>query len=423
MYDYDWSNFCLFANATIWTITFLLYQYKRRYFGVGSGILLLYNCISIGAFHLYNSEEYSYLFDKLTLFPFIYLFSMICLVSSPITTLKEKNIRKIEAPNELLFNIVCIGIIFFVFISLPNTLSTIRENFLLIIFDESSGAELYREGFEKLASQTKSEMNILGILSNISANVSLVFLGYYLTRKSRNGFILIGLLIASLSIPLYYLSSGARAPAAKFILNTMFTLLFIRNMLPLQLKRKIIRNFSILVFLLLIPFVAISLSRKGGDIEKVFIWFELYIAQGPLQFNSYGLDAGGIRYGDYTAVAFKYIAGLSPAMYYSGRLSRYSHMKLDESDFYTFVGDFTLDYGPVWAVLIFIATALFFKKCLQIQGDSITFHQFLMFYLLMTGCLGYFQFPLGRESGNLNMMALLSLAFVFKLSHDYLKHK
>lgn len=419
MNENDWSNFYLIVNAILWISTFCIYQYKTRYFGVGSALLLLYTGISISAIHIFNSEEYSYLYNELTLFPFIYLFVMIVLVSSPILTLKESQLKEIEPPSKLLLNTVCVCIIILVFVSLPNTISTIRENILLIILDDSAGRELYSNNAALLTGKAKSEMNIIAILSNVCSNISLVFLSYYLTIENKNKFILIGLIISVILQPLYSLANGVRATAAVFIINTLFMLIFIRNMIPPSLKKKMIKSIIIIILLFLVPFISISLSRKGGDIEKATLGAELYLSQGPLLFNNYGLDAGGIRYGDYTAVVFKYILGMDPAMYYRGRLNKYSHMKLDESQFYTFVGDFTLDYGPIWTVLIFIITAYFFKKALRLRNGKLTFHQFLLLYLLLTGCLGYYQFPLGREAGNLCMIAILLLVLAFKLSHDF----
>ena len=57
MTNNEWSNICLIVNALIWVFTFVIYQYKTRYFGVGSGILLLYTIISILAIDLYHSED------------------------------------------------------------------------------------------------------------------------------------------------------------------------------------------------------------------------------------------------------------------------------------------------------------------------------------------------------------------------------
>ena len=424
MTNNEWSNICLIVNALIWVFTFVIYQYKTRYFGVGSGILLLYTIISILAIDLYHSED-AVMFNDLNLFPFIYLFSMILLASSPILTMGEKHIKQIESPNMRLFNIVCIGLIVFSFVGLPETITAIRKNLISILFDNTYAAELYHEASDTYVNKTKSGFNIIGILSGVSTFASLPFYIFYTIQNAtkKHKFISIGLAISVLISPLYAILSGSRSGMAQFIFNIIFLLLFVRNLLSKKIKKKLIKGITVLGTIFLSLFMAVTFSRANGNAARAFQLIESYVAQGPLLFNNYCLDAGGTRQGDYTAVAFKYIAGMHPAMYYAGRLNKYAHMKIDESRFYTFVGDFTLDYGPVWAVVILLATALFFKRCLIVRDGTMTFHQFLMFYLLMVGCLGYFQFPLGREGGNMEMVMILFLALLFKVVYDFDRRK
>lgn len=414
----EWSDFCLAANALIWVSAFIIYQYRTRHFGVGSGILLLYAVISVLAIDLYHSEL-SYMFEKLALFPFIYLFLMILLASSPILTLEEKQIKRIKAPDIRLFNIVCIAIIIFAICRMPRTIMAIRENLMQILLDETAGAELYHEWSYTSVNKSETNFDIMSMASGIAGAVSLPFFIYYMTYAQKRKVLLALLVVASLQDPLYAISSGSRFGAAVYLFNICFLFLFTRNLFPAHARRKLNRMIVVIGIIFLVPFLAVTYSKAKGDTGKTLLSIERYSAEGFLLFNNYGLDAGGTREGDYTAVAFKYVAGLHPAMYYGGRLNKYHDMKLNESRFYTFVGDFTLDYGPVWAVVIFAATALFFKKCLKVRNGTITFHQYLMFYLLMHGCLGYFQFPLGREGGNLKMIGILFFAFLFKFAYDF----
>lgn len=421
MIGVECSNICLIINTILWTCVFVGYQCKTRYFSTGSGILLMYTIISVGAIHLYN--YYPKEFEQITMFPFIYLLCMILLATYPILTIGESKITHIQAPNIQLFNIVCIGVIILSIIGLPRTIHLIQENMMAIIFEGDEGVNIYREAANNTMSKTESGLNIVAILSNACGNVSLVLLMYYITVKHINKILLIGLIISSLIGPLGGLANGGRALMAVYIFNVVFMVVFIRKMLSSNIKKKLLRIVVVAIVLFMIPFITLTLSRNSGDFEKTLLSIESYTSQGFLKFNNYGLDAGGTRNGDYTAVALKKILGLNPAMYYSGRVNKYSHMKMNESVFYTFVGDFTLDYGPILAIIIFIATSCFFKRCLKVRNNTIAFHQLLLFYLLMVGCLGYFQWPLGREAGNIQMIIIFLLAALFKLDFDLKKHK
>lgn len=404
--------FCLSTNIVLWFLIFVIYQYKIRYFGIGSAILLFYLMIAISAVHLFYSP-YSWMFGPLNLFAFFYLAIMIILAIYPILALKEKKLQQISSPTPLLFNTVCIIIIFFSFAKFPSTLLSIKENFLAIIIDESAGAQAYGASTGGYVSKSASEGDIVSIISGMCCGVSMSFLCYYLTKKKKNKLILLGLILSSLMMPLYGITNGSRSGIASFIINFIFILIFIRGTISKEIRQKIYRYFSIAAVILLIPFFTVTLSRRSGDLEMSVLSIERYFAEGPLRFNNYGLDAGGIRYGDNTIVAFKKVAGLDPAMYYKGRLMKYRNMKIDESVFYTFVGDFTLDFGPLVAFMIFILLAIIFRRLLYIRKGKFEFWQYLLAYVLITSCLGYYQFPYGRETGNVQLIMFLLLIILF----------
>lgn len=421
MNDIEWSYFYLIINALLWTITFVIVQRKTRYFGVGNAIIMLYTIISVLAINLYDHSIYIY--GNLKLLPFIYLFAMIMLACYPILSLQRRGVDRIIQPNHRLFNTVCIFIIIFAFVSLPRTVTLIKENLISLILDSTMGAELYGKSSMAQISKSTSGFNIIPIIGGVCGNIAIVFFMYYLTIEKKNKILLWGLGISSLIGPLASVANGGRFMLATFIFNSTYLFIFIYRFISLPLRKKITRFFVVFGCILLIPFVALTLSRNKGDSEMAINMAEDYLSQGILNFNNYGLDAGGTRQGDYTAVVFKYVAQMQPAMYYNGRISKYWRMKLNESTFYTFVGDFTLDYGPIIALVLFIIIAPLSKFIIKPRQGAISFQQYLIVYILIVTCIGYFQFTLGREEGNLNLIALLILAFCFKLANDIDKRK
>lgn len=415
MDNYDWSIFCLVVNAIIWVATFVVFQYKTRYFGVGSGILLLYAIISVLSVDLYDTS-YGHL--QITLYPFLYLYGMIILAGSPILTIKEYKLKGIVHPNNKIFVIVSSVIVVLSLVSLSGTIALIKDNIVKILLDNTYGSELYNTQTSEFQSKTSSQFNFIAIIGGTCGKIAIVFFMYYLTLGKKNKYLLWGLGISSIFGPINSIANGSRTSMAIFIMNGAFLFIFLRHFMPPKIKKKVTKILCIVSICLLVPFFAITVSRNNGNSEKAVEMVETYLCQGFLFFNQSGLDANGTREGDCTAVVFKYIAGMNPAMYYSGRLSKYSHMKLDEFVFYTFVGDFTLDYGPVWAFIIFLFTAILFKAMLRPKNEKITFQQYVLIYLLLCGCLGYFHLPLAREAGNLEMIALLLAALFFKLVSD-----
>lgn len=348
---------------------------------------------------------------------------MIMLVCQPLLSLQKKSIKCITPPNQRLFKIVCISIIVFSFVSLPRTITLIKENLFSIILDNTMGAELYESSSMAQVNKSTSQFNIIAILGGVCGNIAIVFFMYYLITKHKNKIILWGLGISSLIGPIGSIANGGRFMLAVFIFNSTFLFIFIRQFIKPALRKRITRFFITFGLLLLVPFVALTLSRNKGDSDMAIQMAESYLSQGVLNFNNYGLDPGGNRQGDYTAVVFKYAAQMRPAMYYNGRINKYWRMKLNESKFYTFVGDFTLDFGPIIAFVIFVILSIIANILIKPSNGTISFSQYILIYLIIATAIGYFQFTLGREEGNLNLIALLIIALIFKLKNDIDKRK
>lgn len=421
--DNTWNNVLLVFNALLWSITFLLYQRKKKRFGVGSGILLLYTCVSVIGIHVYNSPYASRMFNDLTIFPFIYLYVMINIVLFPIMYIESKKVIKIKHPTSLLFNVVVIIIIILSLYDIVDVFYNLSSGVILLFVDESYGREAYQNILDKTQYSSDSSIDVLGVMSNVAKGISPPFMLYYLVLEKKNKCLFIGLVISSLVMPLYAISVGSRWILAIFLFNMLFGYLFINKFMSNKNKNRM-RVFALSFgILLLVPFYLVTYSRSLGDFKKSMFSIERYISEGFIRFNNYGLDAGGCRNGDYTTVLFKEFLTLKPAKTYIDRVDRYSKMKINESVFYTYVGDFTLDYGPIFAFVIFLFTSFVYLIVFQVKNNCMSFCQYLMFYLLMVGCLGYYQFPLGRIDGNLQLIALLILSIIFKIDDFFYGRK
>jgi len=91
---------------------------------------------------------------------------------------------------------------------------------------------------------------------------------------------------------------------------------------------------------------------------------------------------------------------------------------MDESVFYTFVGDFTLDYGAIVTAFIFLLFSFLFVRKTKVIGNTIQIHQlFLLFFILcvcVQGQVGLFTFA--DVGGNLKIIAFILVYFWFKLN-------
>ncbi len=411
------NYFCLIFNVVIWLVCFLYVSLKLRRICVTTAILMLYLIISILGVHLFFSPYALGFFIDLKIFPYIYLFCMIMMAIYPLYKVDRCNVCTIITPHRLLFNTVCICIVFLSLINVLSLIENIHQGIFYLFVDEDYGRLAYYETASNYTSASKSkglgEYNYIGILSNVAKSISPLFFIYYLILKKRNIYILIGLSFSSLLSPLVGLSTGSRGALMMMAINVIFLFIFLKNMFDSFVYRKMKRFFLLFFVLLLVPFFVITISRNEGDFDRMLFSLERYSSESFLRFNNYCLDANGCRDADYVLPVVKELLGLNPARDYAARLSKYSYMNIDESVFYTFVGDFTLDFGPFSSVIIFFFLMIMFVNALSAKRKEIYFYQYILYYILLVSCLGYYQFPWGRIEGNLQLIVLLLLMFVF----------
>ena len=134
-------------------------------------------------------------------------------------------------------------------------------------------------------------------------------------------------------------------------------------------------------------------------------------------------DDNGIRYGDRTLTLFKKGLGFDnvPLNFWEGR-KKYPHLYIGDDVFSTFVGDFTIDFGPIVAFILFSIASVFFCKKTSAYKGIIPFHRFILLFIIFDICTdgAMFLFPYGYL-GNLTLIFYILVILFFKL--DYLSQK
>lgn len=418
---WSYSNIYLLANILLWLVAFIYYQKKRKFFGVGSFLLLFYLSIAAVGMHLFNQPLATGWFNEITIFPFLYLFIVIRLASFPILRFREENILTIQAPTTRAFNFIAIVIILFSLWQLPTIFSNFYSGMTKMLINSSAGKEMYLDTLSKADESGDGKIsNLAAIISGMFSNVSILFLFYSLVRKEKNKYLIAGLLVSVILLVLSSVASGARGNVVNVLLTSVFTYLLLKNFMTNKI-RKIVRTIGILMIVLVsIPFMLITISRFDKDDDfGTFFSMEWYYGQSFLNFNNYGLDAEGIRNGDRTAALFKQMIWDDVPRNYLERRFKYSYMKMDESVFYTFVGDFTLDYGPIITLFIFMFFSIFFYRSTRIRDNTLKFHQLISLYFVLCvsvqGAMTLFSFS--DIAGNLNLVTFILTYFWFKFDY------
>ena len=397
-------------------------------FGPCTMIMASYIVWSILSLLLYNSSWFAGAYSKLSFFPFVYLFLMLLIAIWPGIQYERALVTSIQKPNKhllyIFFIIYGICSIIVLIVSLPH----LTDGIVHLLSDSDAGQIMYEEAnaadsHSDLSSQnvTSGVLSIFNTIHALFRDPSIFFLFYYLTLRNRNNSIVFFLIVILVSDLLISLAGGGRTSFVMILLTILVAYFLFKEFLDVKI-RKSIRSIGIVMILLVsIPFMALTISRwsdssaNGGTVGGLLS----YAGQSTLNFNEYCLDANGTREGSRTAGYFKYLLGLSERQNVRSVRNTYYYMKLNDTYFSTFVGDFVLDYGPILAALIFVLFSFFFSKLTKPSSRKMPFHRLLALFFALSVCgqggMYLFNYSFGN---NLIILAYLFLYVVFYL--DYL---
>ncbi len=412
-----YDNLLMAGYVLVWVLTLIWYQRKNKMIDAGSTIILSYIGYAYFSILTYNSPIpiTMYLYDPLTLFPYIYLYVMlmIALLPSiyhhvhPVTAIADNTSKVLVA-----LGMLCIGC---AALLLPSVFGNLQEGLVMLFLDNDAGKDAYEEQLKGAQDSGAAIQNIPAIVYNMLYEIS-VFVAFYVLSQKKNR-VFTALLFLSLLIGLLMpIMKGQRSVLILNFYTIIICYMLFRRFLSKRLNA-VVRNAGIvLVVLLTLPVAAITLSRYQKVNTAVSDYLNWYIGQGNLYFNNHGLDAGGIRYGDRTINLVKRLIDPGTPKNFVERRDKYHNLELDDNLFSTFVGDFTIDFGPYLAVVIFVVFNLWVLMQIRTRGDTIELHQLLLLYFTVCVCMqgGMYLFSFS-DTGNLRILA-------FAMLYAYLKY-
>ena len=410
----------LITNFAIWLISLISYYKIRKRYTVGVFVLMLYTAISYIAISLFFNPAGRGLFTShVTMFPFILLWVMILISLYPILRWEGTKVTEICLPNIHYVKYLCITVVIICAIKIITLIPDVKHGFLMLIsgntnhivdsYTKSSLARLARVS----ALAGNGSFDIMAIITNQAIAIApiLTFLYLLYPANQRKKWITIGLLISLMTSPLIGIIRSSRVSILVEILTVLFIFLLFRQFLNKNLSKKIVKLGVLISIPFIIALIIISFSRFG---KQSSFQYERYFAESVLVFNGYCTDAGGTREGNITAPLLRAITGQKILNEKQMRW-QYRNLKMDNSRFSTFVGDFVLDWGVVPSIIIFIILSIFFSALLK-PRSRIDFSQLFILYLVLRINIGYFQYMFSGLNGNLTCVLLLALYLLFKIN-------
>lgn len=399
---------------------FLLIVYTlitiRKYGIHNAGVLLsiFYTVIAVLAVHLYSNFQNENF--EIHLFNLLYLlFFLILYINTFIIVSSFKG--KFSHPPTRKLHLVCIIVIIGSFLGIRDVFEGFSTGFVQLLIDDNYGAALYTEIMERdtMSGGSSKALNYFSILSNVSRQVSSFLLLYYLSVKKKNTLIVLGLILSTFLTYMQLISIGSRAGLVSQGMFFLFMYLFMKKYYDNKTTSFIRPVILLLGSVVVLSILLVTVSRSNADKKQPIEFIESYAAQSIINFGRFGTNPGGCRYGDKTFPLFKSLITDNVANTYYKRIQKYPLMKMNESVFYTFVGDFTLDFGPLFGGLILLLMLLLIKSNLP-RGNIIGIHHLCAVYILIMIATGFYQYPLSDNGGNLYLLAYIILYFYFRTS-------
>ena len=415
----DFSIVLLTCYTIAWGITLYMHIKNSRRFDALSFFYATLVFYAFCSLLLYNDNNFS--FKELTLFPFIYLYIFLYITSLPIKQLCTCNINSIILPSRGIIIAISIIPIICNIVSLPNTYTSLFNSFTNVFTDSSSTLDAYLNGRELTNSTGSGISNLSAIFANAFLCINTLMLFTVLMMPKRNRWLIIGISFSILMSILQSISAGERGGVFQVSICLFATFLATYSWLPKKIRRFIMYTGLAISLLILSVAIKMTINRFSDTAEGVENYTIYYLGQQNLYFNNYALNDNGIRYGDRTIPLFKRILGFSNVPNnYEQRRDKYKNLYINDEVFSSYIGDFTIDYGPTFAAILMIIITTWILKRTKPKDNRLYFHQLLMTHFIICMCMqgGLELFQFSDTSGNLQIIVYIIAYTIARLSRE-----
>lgn len=404
----DESTIILILNSLLYIVTFAIYQKRTKTFQMGSFVLLFYSLLSVGSIWLYNINS-AWRFEPITVFPLLYLYVVLMIAFYPLLKFSNEKINNIRMPDDKIMGAISYVTII---VYLCYFLQTILSNFTLSsLFNPENLARIYEVKSDNVGIDD-GKINIFGVLKNVFESILWILFMYNWIQKKK--LLTIGVFMAIIISVFNSLAWGARGPLVFIIMQVPFVYFVFSPLMSQEMRRKYLATVVGFVILIFVGGVALTLGRFEDTTNFTIADIVLYYASSNfIMFDNYVLDAGGCRYGDRVFPLLRVLLGLDTAGDFKTRRFLYPNLKIDDSQFMFFVGEFVIDFGPIFAFLIIsFAAYYFYKKTAVHKYDFGTILILSLAYNIVV--IGFTLFPYSEIGGNLSIIYIIFWVFVFK---------
>lgn len=367
----------------------LLIFYIRRYKSLDAGFIILayYTFISFIAILAYNSLQTDFFFSQfnftnVTLFPYLFLFTIVVMFISPTFGLTKQIAHKQITYNKTILIKLAYLYIIFALISIYIYYNLVANYWMSndwanVRLDQYSGeAEVaYNNIFERL---------FLSFTHYFRLPALVIFFILLTDGEKKKNILFFILFFISLIFPSAgdAMRTASRGMILSIVLEFIVCYAIFQPKIPKQYKRVIYIVVIGSVSFLLLYTLLVTQSRFGdGDFLKSTLI--CYFGQPPIVFNSSIASIYDFYYGANFFFPFLKHLGFSPNLSPSAVGGDWG------PTFYTFVGTLYMDFTPLGVIILAIIVPLFVKKFIDRRSYTVADLYLIIFYCsyLLKGAL------------------------------------
>ncbi len=327
-------------------------------------------------FYYVNDSIFNvYQYDNLRIDKFVYWIVIFFIMLQPIRKFESLQLKELKYDNKFI-HIVCIIGLAIGIIPLLEMLPQFSKTFLGSANLSDSVQEMHDDN-EKYIGLSSIGL-LLCRIELVLYDLSFVFIFPLFHDNKKNKLAIAGLIMIILVCNMRSILCSGRTVLFNFIIHFIVLATVLLPMFRQYERKKFIKMTTLLLGISISLFLMITIVRsinysKRNDDYSFSVFVSRYAGEGFLNYNNYAFDAKETLDGALVFNSFQEILGMQPPKisreYFYG--TAYHKQRVPQNVFYTYIGVFVLDLGPLLGavsllIIAFLGWQIVPKSCTQI---------------------------------------------------------
>jgi len=373
-------------NAIAYIIPLILYYKKKRQIDIGFLFYMIFAVSAIGSFWYYSQEDVDLYYPNIELSAFIYLWLMINFCLLP---LYQTNLRKITYIDDRGIAPLLDGLsIMFVVLSLLPIVSLLSKVSLSMFVGNDLG-RMYESDADKSALYFSGISKYCFALIRRFEDILIILFFYQLSKAKKNWALINAMWLPIGLFVLFKVASGSRGGVMSTFIAFFAMALFLRNTFEQKTFAYIRKIGVVFTSFIIVVVSAISISRFFFSVSAASSratldrWISQYLGEGMVRFNDTVWNNDILMNGDQNIIFLKHLLGFDVIENYDTFMMFYeAKLGLPVNVFYTFVGDWVLDFGIIGTIVVTVLFYILFKKLLNSYKSGVNILQLTILMII-----------------------------------------